>query len=89
MSPNTNFGSTYTVNYVVKSTILNEQNEILAQPERQGNFDNQGLNFGLGLAKNQFKFLLGLYTSRGNVYYGSSFPIYTPYIKLSYNLVNL
>lgn len=76
-------------NYVLKSTIVNEQNEIIAQPEFQGSFDNEGLNLGVGYAKNQFKFLIGMYSSRGNVYYNSTFPIYTPYLKLSYNLVNL
>lgn len=76
-------------NFVVKSTIFDEQGEIFAQPQFQGSFDNEGLNLGLGYAKNQFKLLLGVYTSRGNVYYGRSFPIYTPYIKLSYNLIKL
>ena len=76
-------------NYVVKSTIVNEQNEIITQPEFQGSFDNEGLNLGAGYAKEKFKILLGIYSSRGNVYYGQSFPIFTPYVKLSYNLANL
>ncbi len=76
-------------NFVVKSTSFNQQDEIVNQAEFQGSFDNEGLNLGIGYAKNQFKVLIGMYSSRGNVYYSRTFPIYTPYLKLSYNLVNL
>ncbi len=76
-------------NYVIKSTIFNEQNEIISQPEFQGSFDNEGLNLAVGYAKDQFKLVIGIYSARGNVYYNNTFPIYTPYLKLSYNLVNL
>jgi len=76
-------------NFVVKSTVFDEQNEINVQPEFQGTFDNEGLNLGLGYTKNQFKLLIGVYSARGNVYYEHSFPIYTPHIKLNYNLLSL
>lgn len=76
-------------NFVTKQTFFDEAGEIAAQPEFQGNFNNEGFNFGMGYAKDRFKLFLGLYTERGNVFFSRAFPIYTPYIKLSYNIINL
>lgn len=76
-------------NFVVKTAIFNEQNEIVDGLQTQGSYDNEGLNVAFGLAKNQFKLLLGIYTSKGNKFYNLAFPIYTPYVKLSYNILRL